>query len=99
MTTSLAAIAILGSASPETTGGLNAELIIWLVVLLLVVVVGAFILVFVRRRMHPAGADSPKFSFNLETLREMRNKGELSEDEFKKACEHLRRDASENEAE
>ncbi|MCH2134338.1 MAG: SHOCT domain-containing protein [Phycisphaerales bacterium] len=84
---------LIGSTTPDSTGFINAEVIIWLVILLAVVVGGALLIVFVRRRMNPEDGAAPRFSFNLETLREMRDKGELTEEEFKKACDHLRRDA------
>ncbi|MBG80163.1 MAG: hypothetical protein CMJ39_05565 [Phycisphaerae bacterium] len=78
-------------AAPSSSQGEISDVIIWLVVLMGIVAVGGFIIVAARKRLgEDPGSGSP--SFNLAALRDMHARGELSDDEFKKACEHLRQD-------
>ena len=88
-----ALVATVASSSPSTGQGDMGDVIIWLVVLMLLVGIGGFIIVAVRRRLSDdPGSGSP--SFNIASLRAMHAKGELTEEEFRKACEHLRQDVS-----
>lgn len=85
---------ILGSTTATKVEGSSTAAIMWLSILLVVVLVGGFVILAIRRRIRPGGDGSIPVSFNLATLREMKDRGELTESEFKKACEHLHRDAA-----
>ena len=88
----LAALAPSMESSSSGEGDMS-DVIIWLVVLMIIVAIGGFIIVAARRKLSddPAGG-AP--SFSLASLRAMHTKGELTDEEFKKACEHLRKDVS-----
>ena len=74
------------------TGEESIAAIMWLVVLLAMVLFGGVVALVIRKRYRSMDDEALPSIFNLETLREMRNRGELTEEEFKKACDHLHRD-------
>ncbi|MDG2423099.1 MAG: SHOCT domain-containing protein [Phycisphaerales bacterium] len=83
----------LGSTAAKKVEGFSLEVIMWLMLLLGAVLVGGFVILAIRRRYHASKDQTISLSFNLKTLRQMRDQGELTEEEFKKACEHLHKDA------
>lgn len=85
----------LGSTAAKKVEGFSLEVMLWLTLLLGAVLVGGFVILAIRRRYHSTKDQMIAMSFNLQTLREMRDQGELTEEEFKKACEHLHRDVEE----
>jgi len=70
----------------------SAAAIMWLVVLLAMVLFGGVVALAIRKRYRSPDDEALPSIFNLETLRKMKDRGELTEAEFKKACEHLHRD-------
>ena len=87
-------VLILGSTTANKVEGSSTAAIVWLFVLLILVLVGGFVILAIRRRIRPGGDSTSPVSFNLATLRGMKDRGELTEAEFKKACDHLHRDAA-----
>ena len=83
----------LGSTSAKQVEGFSLEVPMWLMLLLGAVLVGGFVILAIRRRYHGTKEQTISLSFNLQTLRQMRDQGELTEEEFKKACDHIHRDA------
>ncbi|MBG83158.1 MAG: hypothetical protein CMJ40_01275 [Phycisphaerae bacterium] len=70
----------------------SAAAIMWLVVLLVMVLFGGFVALAIRKRYRSLDDEALPSVFNLETLRKMKERGELTEEEFRKACDHLHRD-------
>ena len=60
------------------------KLFIWLLVLIGLVVVGFFIVVWVKRRMQAPDA-TPSPGFSLADLRELHRTGKISDEEFERA--------------
>ena len=86
-------VATADDSTASSGQGDMSDVIIWLVILMVIVALGGFIIVAARRRLSDdPGAGNP--SFNIASLRSMHARGELTDDEFKKACEHLRQDVS-----
>ncbi|MCP3902510.1 MAG: SHOCT domain-containing protein [Planctomycetes bacterium] len=89
-------IPVLG-ASPQP-GELFSELFPWLVVLIGVTIAGSILVSVLRRAMR--GESGPVDDFTLQGLRDLRNRGLLSEDEFERArasmIERVRGATSEN---
>tara|TARA_B100001059_G_scaffold83498_2_gene81586 strand:- start:36128 stop:36499 length:372 start_codon:yes stop_codon:yes gene_type:complete len=71
----------------------SAAAILWLVILLAMVLFGGVVAMLIRKRYRSVNDEPLPSIFSLDTLRKMKNKGELTEEEFKRACEHLHRDA------
>lgn len=71
----------------------SAAAILWLVVLLAMVLFGGVVAVLIRKRYRSENDEPLPSIFSLDTLRKMKNRGELTEEEFKRACQHLHRDA------
>ncbi|MEE2906464.1 MAG: SHOCT domain-containing protein [Planctomycetota bacterium] len=86
----------LGTTSAKKIEGFSLEALMWLMLLLGAVLIGGFVILAIRRRYHAGKDEAISLSFNLATLRQMRDRGELTEEEFQKACEHLHRDAGVN---
>ncbi len=62
-----------------------ASVMLWLGVLLAAVLVGGFALLFFRRNILDSGAPGASVGFDLRALREMRDRGEISESEYEAA--------------
>ena len=71
----------------------SAAAILWLVVLLAMVLFGGVVAILIRKRYRSVNDEPLPSIFSLDTLRKMKNRGELTEEEFKRACQHLHRDA------
>lgn len=80
------------SSSEETIQGESTAAIMWLVILLLMVLLGGIAALAIRRHFRGSGDIAITSTFDLGTLRKMRDRGELTDEEFKKACDHLHRD-------
>jgi hypothetical protein len=61
------------------------SVMMWLGVLLVCVLVGGFVLLFLRRWLLDAGADEGAAGWDLRALRLMRDRGEISEGEYELA--------------
>jgi uncharacterized membrane protein len=82
-------------ASPDDAQWTTTSTITWMVVLIAVVILGGFVVKTVRTRLRPKPGDQATVSFDIKSLRDMRDRGELTQAEFKKACEHVGREARE----
>ncbi len=73
-------------ARTEDVGGAFRELLPWLLLLLGLVVLGALLMVWIRRSFlsGDSGADDVQ-GFTLRSLREMRERGEISDEEYERA--------------
>jgi hypothetical protein len=70
------------SAGSDATGGVR-EILAWLGVLALTIIVGWLVIIIVRRRL---SAENPEESpFTLESLRELRRAGQITDAEFAQA--------------
>jgi uncharacterized membrane protein len=76
-------IVLAQSASSRNAGELFNSILPWLGVLALVVVVGGVVLTVIRRSMR--SETGSKEVFSLQTLRELRASGELTEEQYEKA--------------
>ena len=74
------------SAPPLTLGAGSVGLVmLWLGVLLVVVLVGGFALLFLRRWLLDTGDGRGDTGWDLRSLRAMRDQGEISDDEYERA--------------
>lgn len=76
-------IVLAQSAASRNAGELFNSILPWLGVLALVVVVGGVVLTVIRRSMRAESGSKEVFS--LQTLRELRASGELTEQQYEKA--------------
>ena len=76
-----------GSGGLATEGNLLVTLLPWLGLLVLLVLVGGAVAILIRRRM--AIDERPTIGFTLGDLRAMRDRGEISEEEFEQAREKM----------
>ena len=76
-----------GSPVGAGEGLLLIEILPWLGLLVLLILVGGAVAVLLRRRM--AIDTGPTIGFTLGDLRAMRDKGEISEEEFEQAREKM----------
>ena len=60
------------------------ELFVWSLILIGVVVVGFFLVAWVKRRMRPEDS-GPTLGFSLADLRELHRTGKISDEEFERA--------------
>lgn len=70
---------------PTLAIGAVGSVMLWLGVLLVAVLVGGFALLILRRQILDSGAEDGGFGFDLRALRAMRDRGEISEEEFETA--------------
>lgn len=80
------------ATSAQRVEGESTAAILWLVVLLVMVLFGGVAAMAIRRHFRSSNDEPITSTFNLESLRQMKNRGELTEEEFKKARDHLHRD-------
>ncbi len=72
-------------SDPTLAFGAVGSVMMWLGVLLAAVLVGGFGLLIIRRRLLDAGIDAGQSGFDLRSLRQMRDRGEISDDEYEVA--------------
>ena len=72
-------------SDPTLAFGAVGSVMMWLGVLLAAVLVGGFGLLIIRRRLLDADADGASMGFDLRSLRQMRDRGEISAEEFEVA--------------
>ncbi len=76
-----------GTGGLTTDGNLLVSLLPWLGLLVLLVLIGGAVAILIRRRM--AIDESPTIGFTLGDLRTMRDRGEISEEEFEQARDKM----------
>ncbi len=67
------------------------SIVLWMIVMIVMVVVGGIVLLGVRRRFLDDGEDVGSGVLDLHALRAMRDRNELTEDEFERARERILR--------
>ena len=70
----------------------SEEALLWLLLLLAMVLIGGFVVLAIRRRYRGGDVENLPATFSLAALRQMRDRGELTDEEFRRACDHLHRD-------
>lgn len=76
-----------GGGELAAGGGLLLTLLPWLGLLVLLILIGGAIAILIRRRM--SIDDAPTIGFTLGDLRAMRDRGEISDEEFEQAREKM----------
>ena len=76
-----------GTGGLTTDGNLLVSLLPWLGLLVLLVLIGGAVAILIRRRM--AIDERPTIGFTLGDLRAMRDRGEISEEEFEQARDRM----------
>ena len=82
---------LTASANPIQSQS-TEDALLWLLLLLVMVLLGGIVVLAIRRRYQDGDHDELTATFSLSSLRQMRDRGELTEEEFKRACDHLHRD-------
>ena len=74
---------------PNDAGTLIGQIVPWAIVLIVLLVIAFFGLTWLSRRLGPDDSPTENIGFTLQDLRAMRDRGELTEQEFLKARSHM----------
>ncbi len=74
---------------PDDPGSLIGQIVPWAIVLIVLLLIAFFGLTWINRRLKAPEHMPEDVGFTLEALRKMRDRGELSEEEFLKARSHM----------